>query len=177
MCDSQPTVLIVDDNEALADAYSDCLSNQYETRVAYSGKEALEQLDDDVAVLILDRRMPEMTGDEVLAAVRDNADCRVIMLTAVDANSDILSLPFDEYLLKPLNRDGLIEAVERQLSLADADETAGEFVAVSSTLTALERAGWDEQDCQEPIAQLKNRQQVLESELDCDLSKWSVPQR
>ncbi len=175
MSDLHPTVLIVDDNEALADAYSDCLSNQYDTCVAYSGSEAVERMSDDVAVIILDRRMPEMTGDEVLSIVKENYDCRVIILTAVDAGPDILSLPFDEYLLKPLNRDALVEAVERQLALADADETASEFVAVSSTLAALTRESWGGQIQDERIEQLKQHKQALESELDGEFLPSGTP--
>ena len=165
MSDSQPRILIVDDNRELADAYRACLSDQYDTDVAYSGRAALEQIDDDVDLLILDRRMPDVSGDEVLAAVTDEFDCRVIMLTAVDADPDIVSLPYDAYLVKPLSRDALVETVEQQLSLAEADKTASEFVAVTSTLTALRRAGRDDQSHNERIEQLRERKQALETEL------------
>ena len=60
------TVLVVDDEEAVADAYTAQLEGEYETRTAYSGKEALETVDDGVDIVLLDRRMPGRSGDEVL---------------------------------------------------------------------------------------------------------------
>jgi CheY-like chemotaxis protein len=42
-------------------------------RTAYGGHEALEELSDDVDVILLDRRMPGLSGDEVLEEVRDFA--------------------------------------------------------------------------------------------------------
>ena len=111
------TVLVVDDEEEVADVYALRLRNEYDTRVAYGGEDALETIDVDVDVVLLDRRMPDIPGDEVLEQIREKGyDCRIIMLTAVDPGLDIVEMPFDEYLVKPVEKDTLRNCVRRQLA-------------------------------------------------------------
>jgi len=54
------SVLVVDDERDVADVYALRLSDEFETRTAYSGGAALTPLDDDVDVVLLDRHMPEV---------------------------------------------------------------------------------------------------------------------
>jgi CheY-like chemotaxis protein len=69
---AMPVVLVVDDDEDLAETCEYWLeAGQYEARVANSGEEALKVVDETVDVVLLDRRMPTLSGDEVLAELRD----------------------------------------------------------------------------------------------------------
>ena len=113
--DDPPTVLFVDDQPALADGHAATLADHgYETRVAYGGRAALDRLDETVDVVCLDRRMPGMSGEEVLDAIRDTGyDCRVIMLTGVEPDAAVPDMPFDDYLVKPIDTDDLRETVRR----------------------------------------------------------------
>ncbi|MDY6780939.1 MAG: response regulator, partial [Halobacteria archaeon] len=71
-------VLIVDDDPHVADLYSDWLEGSYDTRTANDGGSALEMIDSDTDVVVLDRRMSSVSGDEVLERLRDEGlDCRV----------------------------------------------------------------------------------------------------
>ena len=113
MTDSSTTVLIVEDQEGLAEAYETVVGTKYETRVATSGTEALDQIDDTVDVVLLDRRMPGMTGDEVLAGfVERGVTASVAMLTAVEPDVDIVEMPFDDYVTKPIDNDELLALVK-----------------------------------------------------------------
>lgn len=108
-----PTVLYVDDEPAIADGYAAKL-HEYDTRTAYTGRAALEQLDETVDVVFLDRRMPGMSGKDVLEAIRErDYDCRVVMVTGVEPDDDIVEMGFDEYLVKPVEVTQLQETVER----------------------------------------------------------------
>jgi DNA-binding response OmpR family regulator len=133
------TVLVVDDESEVADAYALRLRREYDIRTAYGGEAALEAIDDDVAVMLLDRRMPT-SGDEVLATVRERGlDTRVVMVTAVtDPEFDIVEMPFDDYLCKPVDSDDLFAAIEQQLEAATYDDSVEEFFSVSSKLGVLE---------------------------------------
>ena len=116
--DATPLVLVVDDEREVADSYALRLRNRFETETVYSGAAALEAVSDDVDVVLLDRRMPEVTGDDVLREIRDRGiDVQVIMLTAVDPGFDTLEMPFDDYLCKPVPREDLVAAVEQQLTI------------------------------------------------------------
>jgi DNA-binding NtrC family response regulator len=120
MTTAVPTVLVVDDEEHLAELYSLWLSEVSDVRTATSAAEALDRMDDDVDIVFLDRRMPDRSGDEVLAEIEAAGyTCRVAMVTAVDPGFDIVEMPFDTYLVKPVNRERLQEAVA-QLQALDA---------------------------------------------------------
>ena len=118
-----PTVLVVDDESSLADLYAHWLSAEYETRTAYGGEAALEATDDDVDVVLLDRRMPGLSGDAVLKRLRQqNYDVRVAMVTAVEPDFDIVDMPCQDYLVKSIDQDDLLETVDRLIRLAEYDE-------------------------------------------------------
>ncbi len=134
-----PTVLIVDDEEDIADIYTFQLQDQYTVRTVYGGQEAIEEVDEDVDVVLLDRRMPGLSGNEVLERIRaDGYDCRVIMVTAIDPEFDIIEMPFDDYLCKPVDKETLREAIEQQLTAKQYDETVSELFRATSKLTVLE---------------------------------------
>lgn len=127
-----PTVLIVDDEEDLTDMYAEYLKEDYDVRTAYNGGEAIVRLDQTVDVILLDRNMPGMRGEEVLSEIRQWMDwCRVIMVTGVEPDFDITSLSFDDYLQKPVNKDELREKVNQMLLLDEYDELIHEYISVS----------------------------------------------
>ncbi|PSP18462.1 hypothetical protein BRC62_03150 [Halobacteriales archaeon QH_10_67_13] len=136
---ADPTVLIVDDERAIADAYAEGLSTEYDVRTAYSGAAAIDRLDSTVDVLFLDRRMPEVPGDAVLEEIEAREiDPRVVMVTAVEPDTDIIEMSFDEYLVKPVSTDRLLEVVERMLARQKQDEQLQRMLAVASKLATLE---------------------------------------
>lgn len=136
--DLEATVLVVDDEEPVADLYETYLKDRYEVRVAYGGRAALTRLDDAVDVVLLDRRMPGLSGDDVLERVRDRQpDCRVVMVTALDPDFDIVEMPFDEYLTKPVQESEIVEAVEEQLLYATYDNRLREYFRIKSKIDVL----------------------------------------
>jgi DNA-binding response OmpR family regulator len=169
-----PTVLVVDDEEEVADVYALRLRGEYDTRVAYGGQEALEKVDDDVDVVLLDRRMPDISGDGVLDNVRaDDLDCRVVMVTAVDPDVDIIEMPFDDYLCKPVDKDTLLSAIEQQLESQAYDEGLTEYMSVAAKLGVLEaeKPTAELQDSDE-YQDLKAREEVLKADLDNKVAEF-----
>lgn len=130
--------LVVDDEKEVADAYALRLQGVCETETAYTGKQALEIASEStVDLVLLDRHMPGMSGDEVLEELRDRGfDGRIIMVTAVDPDFGVVEMPFDEYLCKPMNREDLHAAVEHQRRVL-AYETLGEFFSAESKRAVL----------------------------------------
>lgn len=132
--DDRPTVLVVDDERGLTDLYEIWLSDDYEIRVAYDGESALENLDATVDVVLLDRQMPDLMGDEVLEAIHEqDMSCRVAMVTAVDPNFDIVEMGFDDYVQKPVDKECLQEVVDGLLDRSEYDQ------AVESYYTAIRK--------------------------------------
>ncbi|KTG10129.1 DNA-binding protein [Haloprofundus marisrubri] len=139
MTDEPPLVLVVEDESDLANLYAAWLDGEYRVRTAYGGHEALSELDDAVDVVLLDRRMPGLSGDEVLDAVRERGiDCRVAMVTAVEPDFDIVEMGFDDYLVKPVTRESLLGVVSNLLMRSEYDDGVRELFALASKKAVLE---------------------------------------
>jgi DNA-binding response OmpR family regulator len=133
------TVLVVEDETELADLYAAWLADTYDVRTAYGGEAALEQLDAAVDVVLLDRRMPDLSGDDVVAEIRKQAvDCRVVIVSAVNPDFDVIGMGFDDYLTKPVDEDDLHDAVARMLTRAEYNETLQEYQQLVATRAALD---------------------------------------
>jgi len=137
----QEVVLVVDDKSAITETYADFLEPEYAVRTAYNGEDALAKLDATVDVVLLDRRMPGLVGDDVLESIREGGvDARVAMVTAVDAGFDIVDMEFDDYVVKPVTEAELRETVDRLLRCAAYERKLREFYRVSRTHAALSSA-------------------------------------
>lgn len=162
---AQPTILVVDDERELADLYAMWVGEDYEVMTAYDGRTALEQLSESIDVVLLDRHMPDITGDRVLEEIRAAGyDCWVIMVTAVDPGLDIVELDLDDYVTKPVTRAQLTRIIENlrvQSRYGDGDRR--ELESLSNKMETLE----DEHSVEE-LTETEGYQR-LESELK-DLS-------
>jgi CheY-like chemotaxis protein len=136
------TVLVVDDEAPIREMYAEMLSGVAgEVVTAGDGETALSLVDEAVDVVLLDRRMPGMSGDEVLEAVRASGHgCRVAMLTAVEPDEDIATMPFDTYLTKPVAVGKLRDTIGRLLALDDYEAALEERFRVAQKIGALETA-------------------------------------
>lgn len=130
----RPRVMVVDDEKEVADAYALRLKGVADVSVAYGGANALSAVDesDPPDVVLLDRRMPDRSGDDVLAELRDyDMRTRVVMVTAIDPGLELLELPFDDYLCKPVEREDVRTAVDQQCQVL-AYELLGAYFEVES---------------------------------------------
>lgn len=125
--ESRTKVLVVEDERELAETYAAHL-DEYVVEVAYGGEEAFELLDGTVDVVFLDRRMPVVSGNEVLAYIEEEGlDCRVAMVTAANPDFDIIDFRIDDYLVKPVSGRDVRESVERLLALDAYDDRMREL--------------------------------------------------
>ena len=114
-------VLIVEDDAELAEAIARGLRQEaLAADTAYDGASGLESaLDNDYDVIILDRDLPGLRGDEVCARLVDSGcRSRILMLTAaaeIDDRVDGLALGADDYVPKPF---AFAELVARVRALA-----------------------------------------------------------
>lgn len=162
-----PTVLVVDDERGLADLYTIWLEDDYDVRTAYDGTDALDALDTSVNVVLLDRQMPDISGDEVLSELRDRGiECRVAMVTAVEPELDIIDLGFDDYLRKPVDRETLLDTVERLLRRSTYDDTVTEFFAAARKQALLSESDDPSVTESEQFAGLEDDLSDLRGDLD-----------
>lgn len=111
-------VLIAEDERQLADSIAEGLRRHaMAVDVAYDGEAALERAGiNDYDVLVLDRDLPIVSGDEVCATlVKSESETRILMLTAATAVSQRVSglgLGADDYLIKPFAFAELVARVQ-----------------------------------------------------------------
>jgi len=163
------TVLVVDDESVVRESFSLYLESEgYAVRTASDGEEGLAAVDDDVDIVLLDRRMPDRSGDEVLAEIRArNVDCQIALVTAVDPDFDILEIDCDDYLVKPVDREDLVDTVERLDLLAEYDETRRDLSSLRVKHNVLEvEKHPTELDESEEFATLEAEIAGLEAELE-----------
>lgn len=137
--DDRPRVLAVDDEARVVQAFDIWLGDGFETITATGGHEALEQITEDVDVVLLDRHMPDISGDEVLEQIREQGyDCRVAMVTAVAPEFDIVDMPFDHYISKPIDESELQEIVTRLVEISGYDQRLNDLYRVVQKIATLE---------------------------------------
>lgn len=131
--------LVVDDEREVADAYALRLRGHYDATTAYSGSETLSIIEKStIDIVLLDRHMPNMSGDDVLAELDEQEFAgRVIMITAIDPEFEVLDMPFDDYLCKPIDREDVLAAIDHQRQVL-AYETLGEYFSAESKRAVLE---------------------------------------
>lgn len=172
-----PTVLIAEDEKGLADLYATWLADSYTVKTAYDGEEAIEKLDESVDVVLLDRRMPGLSGDDVLDHIRtERLDIRVAVVSAVTPDFDVIGMGFDTYLTKPVDEDDLHDTVEQMLRRAEYDETIQEYQQLVATKAALDAQKSDaELRANDEYAELNERTAAVQARVD-DLVEDFTPE-
>lgn len=116
-------ILVIEDDQALNDAFRLILSKDYEVDTAFDGKEALDQTDKSTYdVILLDLLMPVMDGKAFLRAFDNKHNTPIIVFSNLDAKSDIeevSQLGASRYMLKSwASPKELLRLIEDTLSEA-----------------------------------------------------------
>jgi DNA-binding NtrC family response regulator len=152
MSSKPKTVLIVDDDEGMRDTLTAILKREYRVLRVATGEAALPILNrEDVDLMLLDVRLPGISGFEVLRIVRENYSLiEVIMISAInDIETAVQAMKHGayHYITKDFDYDQLRSLVhnagERQdlnrqvmtLSAQVADQTEREFIVGPSKMT------------------------------------------
>lgn len=108
--DNRQKILVVEDNDELREYLRRTLAENYHVQVCSNGKSALYIVKEYFPDLIIsDIMMPEMRGDELCQAVKNDiatSHIPVILLTALNTDKNIidgLQTGADEYVVKPFN--------------------------------------------------------------------------
>lgn len=109
------TVLIAEDDDAFRETvgrWSE-IGDRWHVRATPNGKEALTAVDEAVDVLVLDRRMPELSGHELIERLGETPfDGDVLVVSAYEASTDLNEADVDGYLTKPVSREAYVDALE-----------------------------------------------------------------
>jgi len=134
------TILLVEDEPAIAEPLVYLLQREgYEVTAAADGGEALARFNRTGADLVLlDLMLPVLPGTEVARRIRAVSDVPIIMLTAKDAEVDIvvgLELGADDYVTKPYSSRELLARIRAVLRRrVEASDAVGPDVLESGSV-------------------------------------------
>ena len=134
-------ILIVEDNEELADILCDFLrAENYTVSVAKTGEKALSLYEKYGArLIVLDVMLPGMDGFEVCRKVREKSQVPIIMLTAREDEVDKvlgLELGADDYITKPYSMRELTARVKANLRRSTAQPVVEEEPENQNTINS-----------------------------------------
>jgi putative two-component system response regulator len=127
LTDDKQTILVVDDEQPICTMLSQWLSHEgYNTRVAYSGEEALEEIGkNDFSLMISDINMPGISGVELLSKAKlIRQDMAVLMATGVSDREvaiHTLELGACGYVIKPFEFNEMLINISNALHLRDLE--------------------------------------------------------
>ena len=138
-------ILMAEDEENISDFVKRGLSGfGYEVTVANDGMQAWQMLDNkgnDYDLILLDIRMPGLSGLEVCRRLRDKQgySLPVLMLTALDTTDDIvagLHAGADDYLVKPFKFTELVARIEALMRRSSTNNQQSEMCSGDLVLNA-----------------------------------------
>jgi len=113
------TILICDDDADILNALEIYLRQDgYEVIKAMDGLEALEAVNDDIHLVLLDVMMPRMDGIRAAVKIRERSNVPIVFLSAKSEDTDrILGLNMggDDYITKPFHPVELLARVQAAL--------------------------------------------------------------
>jgi putative nucleotidyltransferase with HDIG domain len=142
--DNREIILIIDDELGPREAMRMVLKDLYTVSTASSGKEGLEYLSGNHAdLVILDIKMPDMDGMSALKKIRKHhPDTEVVMVTAyasLDTARSAIRYGAHDYLMKPFDKDDVIQVVKRGLiKRAKSEKSKSEIQQLRRTKKNLE---------------------------------------
>ena len=132
-----PNILLVEDDKIIAESITFSLeSDSFKVSCCDMGNDALKQLNESgIDLVLLDIGLPDISGFDVLRKIRKTSEVPVIIITARDAEADIVlgleGLGADDYVTKPLSPRVLVARVKAQLRRAEVQpDTSNETLSV-----------------------------------------------
>ncbi|MDY7232051.1 chemotaxis protein CheW [Hyalangium rubrum] len=135
---SLPSLLLVDDSDAILALERAILSGHYSLNTASNGREALEKVGRlQPAAVLLDLSMPEMDGDEVLQKMKADpaiADIPVIIISSEKSRAEsCLGMGAEAFLAKPFRAEDLLSVVASALENARRRSRVGAMLVLRMT--------------------------------------------
>ncbi len=112
-------ILVIEDEAKIAEIVKAYLEKEgFQVTVADTGAAALSFLKEGFVLIILDLMLPDMAGEDICSAVREDSDVPIIMLTAKSEEEDRvrgLGIGADDYVVKPFSPRELVARVHALL--------------------------------------------------------------
>lgn len=135
MAAKEQTILVVEDDRNIAELIRLYLTNQgYRVLISETGKGVVEQVRlEKVDLVILDLRLPRLSGWDICRELRQVAEVPIIIVTAKRELSDKLrgfDLGADDYMVKPFDPLELLARVKAVLKRSEKQQEVPEVISL-----------------------------------------------
>jgi len=139
MLGDELTILAIDDSQDSRDLYAMWLGEDHSVLLAPDGSTGLAELDESVDIVLVDRDMPGLSGMAVAEGIAaGDHDPYVAMVSSMRVDFDIVDVPIDDYVQKPVTQADLGVIVEQYLAQRAYRSALDEFFSLTAKLAALE---------------------------------------
>lgn len=143
MAVNSPTgkILVVDDEALLANLLAEWIREKWTCETITTPSDVISHVDESVDLVLLDRQMPGMSGEAVLAEIHEQIEFppQVMMVSGVAPDFDIIDLPIDDYLRKPVERPTLQAKIEQLFFRRTYRADVQEYFVCAAKLDVIER--------------------------------------
>jgi CheY-like chemotaxis protein len=137
--DGDLTICVVDDAAGCRELYAEWLSGRYDVLTASDKETALDTVDADVDIVLLDRDLESDDERAIASALSEQKySIHVVMVSWLEADFDIAAYPIDGYVEKPVTEDDLLEIVEQYEQQRGYQRALETYFSLSSKLAAIE---------------------------------------
>jgi len=168
-------ILVVDDTEAVLELYSEWLDDN-DVETATDGNRALEKVDREYDLVLIDREMPGPNGREVAIEMDEQGyDVHVVMVSSLPADFDLVEYPIDGYIQKPATQDEITSIVAQYRRQQEYHDALEEYFSLTSKLAAIEAdRAESELKASDEYERLKRRVAEKRTEVDEAISESST---
>lgn len=132
------SVLIVEDERMVANILAECFSDSYDVEYVRTGEGAVEAYTGDINLVVIDRKLEGMSGDEVADRIRAEHEQQLVLcVSGVEPGDDIFALAVDDYIHKPVEEEEMRTRLELLLNRAHLNATARAYLSLRSKQIAL----------------------------------------
>lgn len=133
------TVLVIEDERDLADLYGVWLAEDYDVEIAYTGQDGLNTIGAHIDLVVLDRRLPDIAGDDVLNKINQEwPELPVAIVSAITPGFGVIDMGIEDYVVKPVEKTELQTLVAEMLERTTHPEPRQELERLRSKKAALE---------------------------------------
>ncbi|TKX43697.1 winged helix-turn-helix transcriptional regulator [Halorubrum sp. ARQ200] len=136
--EQRPSILIIEDDPMASSALSDYSSNPFNVRTVSRGEDGIRHYTKDTDLVILDRKLDDISGDTVATKIKEkDQHALILVVSGIDPKDNILDLPVDCYLKKPVSRTELRSRISDILNRQGLELEQREYLALRSKQSAL----------------------------------------
>lgn len=137
------TIMIVEDNEIILNGLELSLKQDgYNIIKASTQKEALNQLDKTISLVLLDVTLPDGDGFDICKEIKNKTDMPIIFLTAKDEENDVvqgLEVGADDYIIKPFRLRELKLRIKTILKRYNQDKGNENIIKIKDVVINLDK--------------------------------------